>query len=639
MSILPVTVEHINFLNDSVDVGAAIDGSYDPWLVVLSISVAVVASYAALVFTNGLSDKQTQHAGVWFFAAAIAQGMGIWSMHFIAMLAYVIPLDVSYDPVVTFLSVIPAVLASFVVLKTNGTEVVGKLSMFLRSVVMAAGIGAMHFSGMSAMQLDAAMYYDVTLFVGSLIVAVALSSVALFVRQRITTDENQLKISESDLISSALLMGLAISAMHYVAMSSLYIIPDGHLTVAIEAVPSQLLAIVVAITIMVITVLLMISVRISHRFVFLDAIQESDDKHRAIIDNSGDGIITIDDAGAVESFNYAAEKIFGYTADEVIGERVSMLLPLGEESDHDEVVRTSTLSDSRVINRNRDLRARKKSGELIPVELNVTPMRVKGELGFIGIVRDISERKEVEAELHQARIDAEFANNAKSEFLTRMSHEFRTPLNAIIGFGQLLQMDDDGRDKEHTDSVEHIIVAGQHLLQLVNEVLDMAKIDANEMKFTIGDVRVGKEIGNAISLMEPMAAERGIEIVGGWDMGVFIRGDALRIKQVLLNLLSNAIKYNHENGEVIIAVSEVSGGMVRVSISDNGIGIADQDITGIFDSFKQINQLNHTIEGTGIGLTITKKLVEAMGGRVGVESDLGRGSVFWFEMPAVPAGK
>ena len=631
-------LEHINFLDDSVDIGTVIGGEYDPWLVVLSISIAVLASYAALGFSISSSAKNSNLKNfIWTFSAAVAQGLGIWSMHFIAMLAYQVPMEVRYDSFITVVSVVPAIVASFIVLKTDGSSRVSWGGMFLRAVLMAAGIGTMHFIGMAAMEIDARMYYEPMLFVSALVITVALSAVALNINQRATRVKGRFKFSGGYLIVSAVLMGAAIAAMHYTAMLSLYIIPHDYVGLEADIVVPVVLAITIAIIVAVIITLLMVSVHMSHRAMLMELLQESDEKHRAIIENSGDGIITIDSRGVVESFNRAAERIFQYSAGEVIGKNIALLLPEGERGEHERYVERSELYESRVINTNRDLEARRRDGKLIPVELNVTPMRVRDRLSFVGVVRDISNRKEAERALHQARIDAECANHAKDEFLTRMSHELRTPLNAILGFGQLLQMDDDGRDKDHTEGVGHIMIAGQHLLQLVNEVLDISKVDANEMEFTIEDVALTQEIDSAIAITKPLLDQNGITVKGEWDCALSVRVDVLRLRQVLLNMLSNAIKYNRDKGEVEILLTVCSGDNVRISIADNGVGISEADISAVFDPFKQIEQQGKAIEGTGVGLSITKKLVEAMGGRIGVESELGKGSTFWFELPRVIA--
>lgn len=627
-------MNYLRFIDDSHPLEDLVVGSYEPFLVVLSVFIAVLASYVALCFSNSYLGKKTDKSRyLWLASGGIAQGLGIWAMHFVAMLAMSMPIIINYDPVITFLSIIPAIIASMVILSV-GHQAVSLTSMWLRSLLMGGGIGLMHYTGMSAMIMDAEVYYDLSLFLLSLTVAVLLSFASLSIKLRANMGTEREDCSEPHIIGAALFMGLAISAMHYTAMLAIEMVPVEHSSVDAHVFAPGSLALLVSGVMVVIISLMIISLRVGQRLELVSLLEESEEKFRSIIDNSGDGIITIDGNGVIESFNMAAEKIFGYQADEVIGETVSILLPENERIAHSGYVADSELYEPRVINSNRVLQGCKKSGELIPVELNVTPMKLRGRRSFIGVIRDVSERVKAELQLSQARDEAESANNAKSEFLARMSHELRTPLNAILGFGQLLQMDEESQNKAHSEKIEHIMIAGKHLLNLVNEVLDIAKIDANEMEFMMDDVVMEEVVENSLLLIKPLADAGRITINGSWQGPCCVRADALRLKQVLINLLSNAVKYNREGGSVSIAVDHVAPDSIRVSITDTGVGIEPQFQAEIFEPFKQIDNLDgHPVEGTGIGLSITRKIIEAMGGKIGVMGEYGKGSTFWFELP------
>jgi PAS domain S-box-containing protein len=262
--------------------------------------------------------------------------------------------------------------------------------------------------------------------------------------------------------------------------------------------------------------------------------------------------------------------------------------------------------------------------------------RKTSEGDTVGIWIDITDQKRREAELVQAREQAEAANRAKSEFLSRMSHELRTPMNAILGFSQVLQADPEEPLSQKQDAeVREILNSGRHLLELINEVLDLAGVESGQVTLTIGAVDPGTIIESCLTLVEPLAADRSIELVNraaGAELAR-VSADETRFRQALLNLVSNAVKYNRDGGAVTVEVEETDDGMVRLSVVDTGPGIPVEKQDQLFEPFNRLGAKDSKIEGTGIGLTITKQLVELMNGRIGFESSLGKGSVFWIELP------
>ncbi|MEN8170786.1 MAG: ATP-binding protein [Pseudomonadota bacterium] len=243
--------------------------------------------------------------------------------------------------------------------------------------------------------------------------------------------------------------------------------------------------------------------------------------------------------------------------------------------------------------------------------------------------KKVSERT---AELEVSRDKAERSSQAKSEFLSSMSHELRTPMNAILGFAQLLEFDK-VLAEEQQDSVQEILKAGYHLLELINEVLDLAKIESGHIDLLLEPVKLSALVNECFSLVTPAAENRGISLRSADVNGYTIRADRTRLKQVLLNLLSNAIKYNREQGSVKLEAQTVNETSLRISISDTGNGIAKGRFDLLFQPFNRLNAEGGEIEGTGIGLAITRNLVEMMGGHVGVDSEQGVGSRFWIELP------
>lgn len=251
---------------------------------------------------------------------------------------------------------------------------------------------------------------------------------------------------------------------------------------------------------------------------------------------------------------------------------------------------------------------------------------------MIGIHSDISEQKMAQTALEKSRLDANRANQAKSEFLASMSHELRTPMNAILGFAQILEYDDQLNADQH-DNVAEILKGGHHLLELINEVLDLAKIESGGVQLSLEPVDLAALAQDCSRLIEPLAAKRHISLALDVPPGTSVRADRTRLKQVLLNLLSNAVKYNREAGNVRLSVAPAAALCWRIVVTDTGPGIAPERIAELFQPFNRLDAEHSDVEGTGIGLTISRRLMEMMGGAIGVDSQPGVGSTFWIELP------
>jgi PAS domain S-box-containing protein len=366
-------------------------------------------------------------------------------------------------------------------------------------------------------------------------------------------------------------------------------------------------------------------------------LRESEAQSRSVLSTAWSSIMAIDSEGLIEGFNPAAARTFGYEAHEVLGRNVKMLMPEPYHSEHDGyLARYLETGERRIIGISREVEGRRKDGTLFPMELAVSEVEVGSRRGFIGIMSDISERVAAMAEVRESRAAAERANAAKSEFLSRMSHELRTPLNAVLGFAQLLKLDE--LSAEQRDSVEHITKAARHLLVLIDEVLDRSRVESGELSLSMEPVSLADVVGEAVGMVRPLAAASGVHIDGlGHGGEQHVRADRQRLKQVMVNLLANAVKYNRDGGEVSVTGEAVSDGRIRLVVADTGIGIAEHDLALLFSPFERLGAEQSDVEGTGLGLILTKQLVEAMGGKTGATSQTGVGSSFWVELPVVDA--
>jgi PAS domain S-box-containing protein len=369
----------------------------------------------------------------------------------------------------------------------------------------------------------------------------------------------------------------------------------------------------------------------------LEELHYKEEEVRAVVQNIVDCVITIDSYGIVRSANPAVEKVFGYVEGELIGLNISTLIPRFERHD-DSFIRLNA-GIGKIAGANNEVEGVHKDGRHIPLEMAINEFVIHDERLSIGTFRDISERKLFITELKQARLYAEKANLAKSTFLSSMSHELRTPLNAILGFSQILGSDNFpvASEEKRKEFANHIVKSGKHLLELINDVLDLTKVESGNLSISLEPVSLKEILDNCQQMIAPMAANRDIRLLFSVEDNQYVFADRTRLKQVLLNLLSNAVKYNRNGGTVILSCLVQPFERIRVTIQDNGAGLDSNQIKQLFQPFNRLGQESGGEEGTGIGLVVTKRLVELMGGEIGVTSTVGVGSVFWLELKSAAA--
>ena len=365
------------------------------------------------------------------------------------------------------------------------------------------------------------------------------------------------------------------------------------------------------------------------------ALHETERKYRTIFENACEGIFYVTADGETVEANPALVRLLGYdSAEEYIADH-DRLLGLWKTSERQEL--WSQLEGEGEL-RDFELEGRRKDGTKIWISGTMVVLRDANgcPVTYQGTILDITEQKRSETLLRRETEEADRANRAKTEFLSRMSHELRTPLTAILGFGQLLQM---GRLSavQQIESVDNILKAGRHLLQLINETVDIAGIEQGRMAFSLEPVRIGDVVKDALDLIGPAAEQRGIEIRASPDHADrYLRADRQRLVQVFLNLLSNAVKYNREHGTVTLSCRESTvKGTLTVLVTDTGPGIAPELRDRIFKPFERLGAEKSGVEGTGLGLALSLQLVQAMGGTMALETEIGEGSTFSVTLPIV----
>lgn len=737
-----------------------LSGDYNYTLVILSILIAISASTLALALADEASHLRGKQRQVVLFTGSIALGTGIWSMHFIGMLAFMLCTPVSYLTNTTLLSILPSLFASWVALTLISREKLKILPLLLGGILMGAGIGAMHYSSMAAMTMSVQLRYSPTMFVLSIAVAVILSIFALYVRFGVA--KLQLKFAVWQLnVLAGIVMGLAITAMHYTGMAAARFVapPD---FVSENAVQTQ--SIVLALSVAFVTVLigsLVLVLNLLIKFQKLSVIkQASTARLEAIMQTSLDAIISIDYQGNIINANHAAGRILGWSHAELLTFNIGKLFaePYLKEYEHylTEFQRSKEPKLSGVV---KEIQLIHKQGHVLPVRLSIghiqlpdtnimvvyisdisqrvameqvlrdreqqlssllsnipgtayrcnldqhwsmifisqavseltgypaedfllpNPKRhftdlihiedqsqfnfdnltqsfeyeyrikhrdgtyrwvldhgncVRGEneqpLWLDGFMMDISSRKVLEQGLISARQQAESAAESRANFMANMSHEIRTPMNAILGFTDILlgtQL-----DSEQQKYLTTVSGASRSLLHLLNDILDSAKLDKGNLELELTAFSIRDLLDSVISTLWLQARQKSLQLnlQVAADISEYVYGACDRLRQILLNIIGNAIKFT-EKGSVTVSVVK-QGNRIKFAVIDTGIGIDSARLPHIFEPFIQADaSMSRRFGGTGLGTTISKQLVELMGGEISAKSTEGKGSCFSFVLP------
>ena len=750
-------------------------GSHNRVLVAIAVIVAIVASYAALDLAGRVTLARGRHRLGWLAAGAGTMGIGIWSTHSVGMLAFALPVEIHYDIPLLILSMIVPVVGAAAAIHVANRKDAGTASFAMAGIIMALAIASMHYIGVAGMRIAADATYDAALVALSVLIASVLSAPAMAVSFLPAAATHARMLWRRS--AAAVMMAGAIGGLHYTGMlaasytpAALPVMPEWRI------LADDTLGDLTAITTMLVLTVSMLGSLLDRRLREQALQIKSLARLAAVVDSLDDAVLSRTLDGTILTWNGGAERLYGYTAAEMIGQSVSRLIPPGHPSELATIldrIRTGTgiyhietaglRKDGAVINvalslspiRNgageivgissiaRDITERRRTeaalraseeryqlvahatndviwdydlaagtvlvsearhavfGHEMPERASLPPRTLQWCHGYIhpddaprvaasldraiatgsdtwsadyrvrradgtwadvrdrahvardadgvpirmiGAMMDVSDQKEAERLVHQARDAAEAANRAKSEFLANMSHEIRTPMNGVLGMLGLAL--DTKLTEDQRDYLDIARTSAESLLTVINDILDFSKIEAGKLELNAEPFAIREMLGDTVRPLAVRAEQKGIELAVQVVPAVpgMLIGDAGRLRQVIVNLLGNAIKFT-EQGEVVLTVDTLAPDArsgdhrpdvvsVHFAVADTGIGIAPEKQAMIFEAFNQADSsTTRQYGGTGLGLTISAQLVALMGGRIWVESTPGRGSVFHLTVP------
>lgn len=739
-------------------------GNYNPWLVALSVLIAMFASFMGLLVASQTAQTQsTIRKQTMLLVGSIALGGAIWTMHFIGMLAFDLCTDVSYGWQLTLASLLPGIGASWVALNYINSHRKGFFPLLLGGVLVGSGIGTMHYTGMAAMEMAPLLRYNLPMFALSIIVAVVMAMLSLWIRFGLHTLWKTKYPTSLATLFASIVMGLAISGMHYTGMAAARFVrpPSFELSEQTSEISIYLALGVGATTFVIISLVLGLNLIYRYKDSSQRAL-ESERRLLAMMDTAVDGIVTIDSRGHIISVNQATERLLGWSAEEMLGNNVVMLMPAALRHEHDSyLTRYLETGEARIIGQGREVEAVHKDGYRVAIRLaighvkvgsddffvafitdirqriqmeyalreneekfrslisnipgvayrcmdtthqpmvfisdaieeitgfpasdflgsepkrqyidivhpddrdlvqNTSPLEgvlhieyrliardgqlrwmieqgrmitdeVSGDVWLDGFVWDITERREMEQQLRQAKETAEQAATARAAFMANMSHEIRTPMNSIIGFSDILL--ESPLTPEQQRQLTTINQSAKSLLHLLNDVLDSAKLEKGKVELEVRDFSLIEEVDAVVSTFWLQARTKGLKLMADMSPKLKSRyqGSPERIRQVLTNLISNAVKFTQE-GQVTLTVTPLENDDIEFVIQDTGIGMTAEQLQSVFDPFTQADaSMSRRFGGTGLGTTISKQLVELMGGTIGAQSEPNVGSTFRFVLP------
>jgi two-component system, sensor histidine kinase and response regulator len=615
-------------------VPTVLTGTYDPRLVVVSIVIAVLAAGAALDLAGRVTLARDTARLWWLTGGALAMGVGIWSMHYIGMLAFQLPVEVMYDWPTVLLSLLAAVGASWVALFVVSRETMTALQAIVGSLFMGGGIAAMHYIGMEAMRLPAMCQYSADGVRLSIFLAVVIAFAALQMSYAFRGGFGWSWYK----VGTAMTLGGAIPIMHYVGMAAVTFVqmPPEKVDLAHAVGISNLGIIGIAAVTLIVLGLVFLTSTVDRKFLNQSlALQDSEQRFRLIVQTALDAFLEIDPDGVLTEWNARAEETFGWRRYEAIGQRLGAMIALDCEAEGTQRLREIfRAAQPSAVAQRMEIVGRHRDGHEFPAEMTLSAIWVGTHFIYAAFVHDVTARKVAEVQREEAKIAAEAGNRAKTEFLANISHGIRTPMNAVIGMSELLL--DTPLDPMQRDYAENIRDNGNALLTVINDILDFSKVQAGRLELEQLEVDLRDTFEDVARLVSTQAHAKGLEVTAQIDplLPTLVKADAGRVRQMLLNLACNAVKFTRQ-GEVALEIKVVEtnshGAHIRCEVRDTGMGIPADRLKDLFAPFTQVDtSTTRNLRGTGLGLSIVRRLAELMGGEAGVESTRGVGSTFWF---------
>lgn len=596
-------------------------GSYNLGLVALSYVIAVFASYVALDLAGRIrAETNFKQMIYWLIGGAFAMGAGIWSMHFIGMLAFIMPMPMSYDFFWTGLSLLVAVIASAFALYLLRSKHFSTRSMLWGGIILGLAIVSMHYLGMEGMTDHVQIRYLPGLFFLSILIAIIASEAALWLANRSMMFTSKLQLPFK--IGSALVMGAAICGMHYTGMAAAVFTPLAHMSETGNIVPATLAFSIAAITGILLLIALMASI---YKQLLNSAVQNEKNYLNAILGNLEDGIIACDAKGKITLINKSLQRKFRLKKQPDYAKNLMTYFDFRSFKDQ-QAIREE---DNPLVNAlkerfiDRKLLIKSPDKKLISMIVHGLPIISDQDkiLGAVIVLHDITERSRME--------------NMKNEFVSTVSHELRTPLTSIRGSLGLILGGATGELNDKTKGLLDIAHNNcERLIRLINDILDIEKIEAGRMNFSFQATPLQEIIKNAIQINQALGEKNNINIVLKGDIpDIEINVDFDRLTQVITNLVSNAVKFSPKGGDVVLTATK-DREYIQVEVTDSGSGIPKEFQNHIFEKFAQADSSTVRKQGgTGLGLSISKAIIEKMGGQLSFTSQEHHGTTFYFRLP------